>query len=78
MEAERSELGEALYAQEVRLHQSFDPDSEHVGMLLYQLATLQYCRGRYEQAASTLQRCLGMMRGEFANAEEHVLTVKHR
>jgi hypothetical protein len=78
VEAEAGDLAEALYRQEVRLQQSFDPDSEHVAALLYQLATLQYCRGRHAAAAATLRRCLGLVRSEFEGAEEHLLTVRHR
>ena len=41
MGAEDLTLAEALYCQELALHRGFEPISEHVAMLGYQLGTLQ-------------------------------------
>ena len=41
LEADDLEQAERLYEQQIRLHQAYDPDSEHVAMLGYQAGTLQ-------------------------------------
>ena len=78
VESERGPLAEALYGQEIRLHQSFDQDNEQAAALYYQLGTLQYCSGRHEQAIRSLNRCIELIEHEFEGGAEHLLTVKHR
>jgi hypothetical protein len=41
LEAENLEAGEQLYEQQIRLHEAYEPGSEHAAMLGYQLGTLQ-------------------------------------
>ena len=45
LESDNLALADALYAQQLRLHEEYDPESEHFAMLGYQAGTLQV--GRY-------------------------------
>lgn len=78
VDSEQGPLAEALYSQEIRLHQAFDPDGEHTAALWYQLGTLQYCHARHEAAVASLRRGLQLLEGGFEGAEEHTVTLKHR
>lgn len=79
VEAERRELAEALYAQEIRLHEAFDKDGEQVAALLYQLGTLNYCWGDHEASVRSMEKALDILgTKEIEGAEDHILIVKHR
>lgn len=74
----RISLAEALYRQEIGLHQQFDPDSEQTVALLYQLGTLQYCNEDAAGAVDSLERAVAMFERGFEGAEEHSDVVRHR
>ena len=78
VDAEQGPLAETLYGQEIRLHHSFDPESEHIASLYYQLGTLQYCYGRHDAAIRSLERALSLLENEFEGASDHLITVRHR
>lgn len=45
---------------------------------LHLLRVLQYVRGKYAEAAATLESALSLLRNNFEDVEDYLLTVKHR
>jgi tetratricopeptide (TPR) repeat protein len=78
VDSENGPLAETLYGQEIRLHHSFDPESEQIAALYYQLGTLQYCNDRHDAAITSLERALKLLENDFEGAADHLVTVKHR
>ncbi|BDA46492.1 hypothetical protein COCOBI_08-5850 [Coccomyxa sp. Obi] len=69
---------EALFLQEIRLHEALDAGSEGLALLLYQFCTLQFILGRLEDARQLCERSVALADKEHEAKSDQAVLRTHR